>query len=103
MSASCGVCGSFRSAGNLCGTERLMRDINPQFVHKLLRIVTDSTIAFIKEAGKLKGVSIGIGETSASGNLISSKQFKEFVLPYLTQITDSIKSVGDNKGGDILD
>jgi uroporphyrinogen decarboxylase len=96
VNVSCGVCGAFSSAGNLRGAEKLMKDIyvNPQFVHKLLRIVTDSTIAFIKEAGKFKGVSIGIAEPTASGSLISAKQFREFVLPYLTDITDAIKSVG---------
>ncbi len=95
VKVSTGVCGAFSSAGNLRGAEKLLKDlyVYPEFVHKLLRIITDSTIAFIKEAGKL-GVSIGIGEPTASGSLISARQFREFVLPYLKELSDAIIRVG---------
>jgi len=86
-----GVVGPFTVAGNTRGTEKLMRDLrqNPEFVHRLLRLTTDTVIDYVKEIAKL-GVSIGIGDPTASGTLISRKHFIEFALPYLTEVTDAI-------------
>ncbi|MFL0194696.1 uroporphyrinogen decarboxylase family protein [Clostridium sp. WILCCON 0269] len=89
------VPGPFTSAGNLMRIEKFLRDTrkNPEFAHRILRLVTDTTIAFIKEAAKLD-VSMGIAEPSASGSLISQNMFREFTLPYLREIVDSIKASG---------
>jgi len=89
------VPGPFTSAGNLMNIGSLMRDTrkNPEFVHRVLRLVTDTTIAFIKEAAKLD-VGICIAEPSASGTLISYDMFEKFALPYLKEIVDCIKALG---------
>ncbi|OAA90510.1 uroporphyrinogen decarboxylase family protein [Clostridium ljungdahlii] len=89
------VPGPFTTAGNLMRIEKFLRDTrkNPEFAHRILRLATDTTIAFIKEAAKLD-VSMGIAEPSASGTLISYNMFKEFALPYLKEIVDTIKSLG---------
>ena len=92
---SVSVPGPFSTAGNLRGTEKFMKDLyrNPEFAHRLLRLATDTTIAFVREAAKLD-VNISIGEPSASGSLISRKQFKEFAFPYLRELVDEIKALG---------
>jgi len=89
------VPGPFTTAGNLMSIEKLLRDTrkNPEYIHRVLRLVTDTTIAFIKEAAKLN-VDIGIAEPSASGTLISKDMFKKFTLPYLTEIVNAIKKLG---------
>ena len=94
---SIGIPGPFTSAGNLRGTGEFLRDLakNPEFAHKTLRLVTDTTVAFIKEATKLD-VSIDIDEPTASGALISKKMFAEFAFPYLKEVIDAIISSGKN-------
>lgn len=94
---SVGVPGPFTSSGNLRGAENLLRDLkrNPEFAHRILRLVTDTTISFIKEAAKLD-VNISIAEPSASGTLISKAMFKEFAFPYLKEVIDAIKGAGKN-------
>lgn len=89
------VPGPFTTAGNLMSIEKLLRDTrkNPEYIHRVLRLVTDTTIAFIKEAAKFD-VDIGIAEPSASGTLISKDMFQKFTLPYLTEIVDTIKRLG---------
>lgn len=95
LPVSVGVPGPFTTAGNVRGAEKFMRDLyyHPEFAHRLLRLSTDSIIAFVKATESLD-VSVGIAEPTASGTLISSKQFKEFVYPYLKELVDAIKSVG---------
>jgi uroporphyrinogen decarboxylase len=95
ISVSVFVIGPFSTAANTRGTEKLMRDLhrNPEFVHKLLRLATDVTVGFVKEAAKL-GVSFAIGDPTASGTLISQKQFREFAFPYLKEVTDAIIRFG---------
>ncbi len=87
--------GPFTSVGNLKGIEKLLRDSikNPDYVHKVLRLVTDTTIEFIKEAAKID-VNIGIADPSSSGTLISKNMFEQFALPYLIEIVDIIKVLG---------
>lgn len=83
--------GPFTTASGLRGTEQLMRDLrrNPDFVHRLMRFATDSTIPFVREALKM-GARIGIAEPVASGTLISRPQFLEFVAPYLKELISAV-------------
>lgn len=95
MSVSVEVPGPFTSAGNLMSIDNFLRASrkNPEFVHRVLRLITDTTIAFIKEAAKLD-VSIGIADPSASGTLIGHGMFEDFALPYLKEIVDVIRISG---------
>ncbi len=88
---SVGIPGPFTTAGNLRGSVNFLRDLikNPEFAHRILRIVTDTTIAFVKEVAK-RDVSIEIDEPSASGALISKDMFAKFTLPYLKEVIDAI-------------
>ncbi len=90
-----GVIGAFSNAANTRGTESFLRDImyDPENAHKLLRHVNKCTIEFVKEVSKL-GVSISIGDPTASGSLISPKQFREFAYPYIKELSDAIKEHG---------
>lgn len=89
------VGGPTSTAGNLRGTENLLRDLyyHPEFAHRLLRYAVDSTIPFVEEAAKL-GVKFGIVDPVASGSLISPKQYREFALPYQKELIDAMKRVG---------
>lgn len=49
----------------------------------------------VEEAGKL-GVWFSIADPTASGSLISSKQFQEFAFPYLKELSEVIKRVSGN-------
>ncbi len=92
---SVGVPGPFTTTANIRGIEKFMRDLykHPEFAHQLLRLSVDSIIAFVKEAVKLE-VSISIAEPTASGSLISQKQFQQFALPYLKELVSFIKIAG---------
>jgi uroporphyrinogen decarboxylase len=86
----------FTLACNLRGTEFFLRDLrkNPEFAHRLLRLATESIIAFGRAAIGV-GVRIGLAEPTASGTLISPKLFREFALPYLKEV---ITRVGELAG-----
>ena len=81
----------FTVACNLRGTEFFLRDLrkNPEFVHRLLRLATDSVIAFARAAIGV-GARIGLAEPTASGTLISPKLFREFALPYLKEVVTTV-------------
>ena len=83
--------GPFTTAANIRGTEEFLRDLhrNPRFVHRLLRFATDSIIAFATAAVQV-GVRIGLADPTASGTLISAKQFREFALPYLKEVVAAV-------------
>jgi uroporphyrinogen decarboxylase len=86
--------GPFTTAAAIRGTERFLRDLhrNPAFAHRLLRLATDSIVRF---AGAAVGVGarIGLADPTASGTMISPKQFREFALPYLKEVTAGITAL----------
>ncbi|MGA2141767.1 MAG: uroporphyrinogen decarboxylase family protein [Brevinematales bacterium] len=91
MNVFSSVAGPFTTAANLRGTEQFMKDIyrSPEFVHRLLRLSTDATISYVKEAAK-SGVYFSIADPTASGTLIREDHFEEFALPYLKELTGAI-------------
>jgi uroporphyrinogen decarboxylase len=88
------ISGPFTTAAALRGTERFLRDLhkNPQFAHRLLWLATDSIIRFAKAATDV-GARIGLADPTASGTMISPKQFREFALPYLKVVTTEITTL----------
>jgi uroporphyrinogen decarboxylase len=86
--------GPFTTAAALRGTDTFLRDLhkNPQLAHRLLRLATDSILRFAGAAIKV-GARIGLADPTASGTMISSKQFREFALPYLTEVTAGITAL----------
>lgn len=83
--------GPFTTAAHLYGTERFLRELyrNPELVHRLLRIATDSIVTFAKAAVKV-GARINLADPTASGTLISAGQFRRFVYPYLKEAVAAI-------------
>ncbi len=83
--------GPFTTAAAIRGTERFLRDLhkNPQFAHRLLRLASDSIVRFA-EAATGVGARIGLADPTASGTMISPKQFREFALPYLNEVVSGI-------------
>lgn len=85
------VAGPFTTAAGIRGTERFLRDLhkNPAFSHRLLRLATDSTIRFAEAAIRVGG-RIGLADPTASGTMISPRQFREFAQPYLTEVATAV-------------
>ncbi|MFW9899279.1 MAG: uroporphyrinogen decarboxylase family protein [Candidatus Thorarchaeota archaeon] len=89
-----GVEGPITAAGSIWGMENLMRNMikNPDLVHKVLEISTDSIIEFLN-AQMEQGVDlIAIGDPSASCTCISPKFFQEFAVPNLKKIVRKVNS-----------
>ncbi len=98
VNVSTWVAGPFSTAANLRGTDVLLKDLyrSPEFAHRLLRLATDSTIAYVREAAKL-GIYFSICDPTASGTLISENHFKKYALPYLKELTNSIIEASGTK------
>jgi len=84
--------GPFTTAAGIRGTERFLRDLrrNPEFAHRLLRLATDSIVRFARAAYGV-GARIGLADPTASGTMIGTGQFREFALPYLTEVCATLK------------
>jgi uroporphyrinogen decarboxylase len=87
--------GPFTLGARLVGEEPMMKATfkKPEFVHKVVDFVTDLLIHLYEPLvsdGTLELISIA--DPTASGDLISKKQFETFALPYLKKFTDWAKS-----------
>lgn len=85
------VGGPFTAAASLRGTEHFLKDLrkNTDLAHQLLQLVTESALNYIDAVCDL-GLKPSISEPTASGTLISNRQFREFAQPYLKQYADRI-------------
>ncbi len=85
--------GPFTAAGAVMGAENLMRNIirNPELVHKVIDICTDTIIEYYKALIEQGLPNIfGITEPTASVSCISPEHFKEFVVPYIKKIVRKV-------------
>jgi len=87
--------GSYFIASHVRGLESLMIDfaINPNYVDHLFKTISEISIAALCRMLESYGEGIDIvymadDYCSQSGPLFSPDQFKEFVVPYLTQLVD---------------
>jgi uroporphyrinogen decarboxylase len=88
----------FAPSWNLCGMERLLESylLEPEFARGLARLV----VAYNKELHRLaisEGADIivlGDDYAHKSGTLMSPTQFREFILPGLTEVVQDIKARG---------
>ncbi|BCG47694.1 methylcobamide:CoM methyltransferase-related protein [Citrifermentans bremense] len=85
--------GPFTTAAGIRGTELFLRDLrkNQAFAHRLLRLSTDSIIRFARAALQ-RGARIVLADPTASGTLISPALFRQFALPYLTEVCAAVKA-----------
>jgi uroporphyrinogen decarboxylase len=87
--------GPYTLAARLVGEERMMKATfkKPDFVHKASDFTTNLLIHLYEPLvsdGTLDIISLA--DPTASGDLISKKQFETFALPYLKKFTDWAKS-----------
>lgn len=82
--------GPVSTAATLRGVEAFARDLytNPNFVHKLLRMSTDSCKNFIREVVTGYGALPIILEPISSGSLFSPKVLQKFAFPYIKELVD---------------
>jgi uroporphyrinogen decarboxylase len=73
------------------GTEKLLRELrrNSTAVHQLLRLVTNTIVAFSRAAIQ-RGVRLGLADPTASGSVVGKNAFETFALPYLTEVVQTI-------------
>lgn len=92
VSVGTGIGDPFTTAAFLRGTEELLKDLhrNPEFVHALLQLTTQSIINYMDAAMK-RGFSCSIGGALSSCSVISARHFREFSKPYLTRIAEWLK------------
>lgn len=97
VNVSTWIPGPFTTSANLRGTDIFLKDIyrSPEFAHKILRLATASTIAYVKEAAKL-GIYFSIADPTASGTLIRETHFEKFAFPYLKELIDNIVAYSGN-------
>lgn len=88
---SSGLGGPFTTAASLRGTDIFLRDTirNPEWVHKLLELSTESIFNYIDAVSDI-GVKPSLAEPVGSLTVISPKQFRTFVKPYLKKCVDKI-------------
>lgn len=91
--------GPFTAASSLYPIDKLLRSSrkNPIEIHRLLKLCTQGLIIVCEEFAKL-GVSFTICDPVASSNIISTQQFKEFVMPYTIELVDKIHDLGTGAG-----
>jgi uroporphyrinogen decarboxylase len=87
--------GPFTTAARLFGEEPMMKATfkKPDLVDKIIDFATDLLIYLYEplvDDGTLEVISLA--DPTASGDLISRKQFEKFALPYLKKFTDWAKS-----------
>jgi uroporphyrinogen decarboxylase len=87
--------GPYTLGARFVGEETMMKATfkNPDLVHKVVDFATDLLIHLYEPVvsdGTLEVISIA--DPTASGDLISKKQFEKFALPYLKKFTDWAKS-----------
>ena len=88
--------GPFTLAARLVGEEAMMKATfkKPEFVKKAVDFATDVLIHLYEPLVKDGLKVISLADPTASGDLISRKQFSVFALPYLKKFTDWARSKG---------
>ena len=89
----------FTIAGNICSVEQLCRWMlrKPEAVHYLLRMANDHILEVVRHWVDTFGaeqVMPNFWEPLATNQIISPKQFEDFVLPYLKEASEKILAMG---------
>lgn len=93
------VGGNLTIAGNICAVEKLCRWMlkKPILAHRIMRLATEHIVEIVSHWSNTFGAENVIPqfwEPVASNRIISPKQFKEFVLPYLIESSQRILQMG---------
>lgn len=86
----------FTLAGLLYGVERLMRNIykNKEEVHAVLDFAAGVCTRFLEPFLDAGSEIVSLADPSASGDMISRRQFEEFVLPALAKVARRLRDRG---------
>lgn len=88
--------GPFTMAGQIMGVATMMGDVklDPPFVDRILEKATSVILDFYKPYADI-GIDMAVlSEPTASGDMISPLVFDKLVMPLMTKLTSSIKSIG---------
>jgi uroporphyrinogen decarboxylase len=91
--------GNFTIAGNICAVEKLCRWMikKPDLAHRILHLATDHILRIVGHWVDTFGADRVIPqfwEPLAANRIISPRQFKQFVLPYLVETGERIREMG---------
>lgn len=83
----------FTTSAALRGTDVFIKELytDPELVHSLMKVATQSVKNLIDAYVKAGGVPVTV-EPVATGSMISEKHFREFALPYLKEVYSHIHS-----------
>jgi uroporphyrinogen decarboxylase len=86
----------FTLGGLAFGVERLMRSLykDKAAVHAVMEFATELCIAYLEPFIDAGVSMISLADPTASGDLVSREQFREYSLPYLTRVAARIKARG---------
>ncbi|MDI9479310.1 MAG: uroporphyrinogen decarboxylase family protein [Bacillota bacterium] len=91
-----GMGGPMTCASFMRGPDHLLRDMrkNPEAVHKIMEVNTQNLINYMAACWEY-GVGCSVGDSFASCTMISPRDFRTFVKPYLKRIADwQIEHIG---------
>ena len=93
------ISGPFTFSGLIAGVEKFSKWTltKPKVAHHLLQLTCDYTIQlaqYYKDTFGIEGVLFMGGDPTASNQIISPKQFEEFVMPYQKENNEKILAMG---------
>jgi uroporphyrinogen decarboxylase len=91
--------GNFTIAGNICAAEKVCRWMlkKPDVAHRILRLATDHIVDIVSHWVDVFGpekVIPQFWEPLTSNLIISPRQFKQFIMPYLVESSEKILAMG---------
>ncbi|HEX79063.1 MAG TPA: hypothetical protein G4O19_02790 [Dehalococcoidia bacterium] len=91
--------GPFTLAGNICGPDKLSKWLlkKPDAADRLMRLATDHILElaqYFKDKFGTEHMIAFTGEATASNQVISPRQFEQFVLPYIKEENEKILAMG---------
>jgi uroporphyrinogen decarboxylase len=89
--------GPFTLAGQFFGPEKMMKGLVKQkeFMTEIMALATEVIFEFYRpmvEGGYLEAVALA--DPTASGDLISKKQFEQFAVPFLHRLNTKLRKIG---------
>ncbi|MEM1575572.1 MAG: uroporphyrinogen decarboxylase family protein [Nitrososphaerota archaeon] len=86
--------GGVEYAALLIGYDKFLLGFHkyPEKIHKLIEIVTDLSIEYVKAQEKIVGKITKIFLSDHSATFMSRKEFETFCIPYLKKITNTFKN-----------
>ena len=98
VGAGFSIAGPFTIASYLRGVDNILKDVykNPEELHKLMQLVTESCNNCIA-AASVFDIGVGFADPLASGTVIGPNIFKEFVKPYIEQMIETAYKKTGNK------